>query len=66
MKYTNKLNLPQSIVDTFIESDAPVKNRYSVTELLKSNKEILLFGGTPDAELEAALGVEDDIHQLIE
>ncbi len=32
---------------------------------IKSNKEILLFGGTPDAELEAALGVEDDIHQLI-
>lgn len=42
MKYTNKLNLPQSIVDSFTESEAPLKNRFSVTELLKSNKEILL------------------------
>ena len=42
MKYTNKLNLPQSIVDSFTESDTPIKNRYSVTEILKSNKEILL------------------------
>lgn len=42
MKYTNKLNLPQSIVDSFKESDEPIKNRYSVTELLKSNKEILM------------------------
>lgn len=42
MKYTNKLNLPESIVNSCKDDYEPIKNRYSVTELLKSNKEILL------------------------
>lgn len=32
---------------------------------LKKNKEILLFGGTPDPELKAALKIEDDLNNFI-
>jgi hypothetical protein len=40
---TNKLNLPNSFVNYVSkESHSPVKNRYSVTELLKPTREIVL------------------------
>lgn len=42
MKYTNKLNLPEAIVRSCVESEVPASDRYSVTELLKSPKEIVL------------------------
>ena len=42
MKYTNKLNLPQSIVNCCKENDELKENRYSITELLKPTQEILL------------------------
>ena len=42
MKYTNKLNLPESIVNSCIEYEKPLSDRYSVTELLKSAQEIVL------------------------
>lgn len=41
MRYTNKLNLPE-VFNKVIKDKEPVKNRYSVTELLKSTKEIKL------------------------
>lgn len=42
MKYTNKLNLPESIVKSCVDHEKPLLNRYSVTELLKSPQEIVL------------------------
>lgn len=43
MIYTNKLNLPNSIINSVVEKNPPVDNRYSVTELLKSIREIKLY-----------------------
>ena len=41
MIYTNKLNLPE-VFNKVIKDKAPIDNRYSVTELLKPTREILL------------------------
>lgn len=43
MIYTNKLNLPQSIVDSVKDKYEPQPNRYSITELLGSVQQIILF-----------------------
>ena len=43
MKYTNKLNLPDSIVKSCIEKNEPNIYRISVTELLKPVKELKLY-----------------------
>lgn len=41
MRYTNKLNLPESFMN-YASNRKPVENRYSVTELLKPIREIKL------------------------
>lgn len=44
MKYTNKLNLPESFAKFYKSSEETIKeNRYSVTELLKPTQEIILY-----------------------
>ena len=39
---TNKQNLPQALVN-LVSEKLPIENRYSVTELLGSTREILLY-----------------------
>lgn len=36
-----------------------------VASILKNNKDILLFGGTPDPELKAALAIEKKLYEFI-
>jgi len=44
MKYTNKLNLPESFAKFYKSTEETIKeNRYSVTELLKPTQEIILY-----------------------
>jgi len=44
MKYTNKLNLPESFAKFYKSTETKIiENRYSVTELLKPTQEIILF-----------------------